>query len=711
MNRSILLLCLLLLSAVTVTQAAPTIEENPQIAFAFNELQSAAPNRNYTLKLSIDECLAGESYKITSTKDQIEVVGGDYNGVMYAILEIAERERFGVDLSNLNIFEEPYMGKRGIKLNMPLDGRTPSYDDTGDAAQQNILVMWEWEYWQALLDDMARNRYNLLTLWSLHPFPSMVRVPEYPDVALDDVCQYTGKIDAQTDMKWIGEDLDNPDKQRVIKKITMDEKMEFWHRVFTYAQDRGVEVHLYTWNIFVYGTNGKYGITWDQTNPITADYIRKSTKAFLEAYPMVKGIGVTAGEHADRKITGRYGTESWMWESYGQGIMDAKYNNPQLDVRFIFRQHWSDWSVIDDAFRYYDGPLESSFKYSRARMFSSTTPPWFDNIFRGQVEEYGINCWFNIRNDDLMLYRWGDPEYANEYMQNMPRDVTPGYFVGSDGYLWGRTYCSRDEALQGGFEFRRQWYSFMIWGRAGYNPTLTSDHYKMVLKDRFPKCNSELLYQTWRATSQVVEWVNKIHFRQNDRMFSPETCMSDLKFSDLERFIAIGSMPEQGVISIADYALGYQVEGSTITPFEVCDKLESGAKTLLDGSRKIKVNNDPELRESTIDMRAMAYLAQYYADKVRAATHLATYRAQGGDEQKSMAIKFAERALKRWKLYAATFDEAYTPMLLARVNRFDPNWITQFVEADIEIARNADRSTPVERPDDNYLWKKVLNRI
>ena len=37
------------------------------------------------------------------------------------------------------------------------------------------------------LDEMARRRFNVLTLWSLHPFPSLVRVPEYPDVALDDV--------------------------------------------------------------------------------------------------------------------------------------------------------------------------------------------------------------------------------------------------------------------------------------------------------------------------------------------------------------------------------------------------------------------------------------------------------------------------------------------------------------------------------------------
>jgi hypothetical protein len=35
----------------------------------------------------------------------------------------------------------------------------------------------------------------VLSLWNLHPFPSIVRVPEYPDVALDDVKRTTVNLD------------------------------------------------------------------------------------------------------------------------------------------------------------------------------------------------------------------------------------------------------------------------------------------------------------------------------------------------------------------------------------------------------------------------------------------------------------------------------------------------------------------------------------
>ena len=50
------------------------------------------------------------------------------------------------------------------------------------------------EFWTRFLDEMARHRYNVLSLWSLSPFPSLVKVPEYPNVALADVKRKTGAM-------------------------------------------------------------------------------------------------------------------------------------------------------------------------------------------------------------------------------------------------------------------------------------------------------------------------------------------------------------------------------------------------------------------------------------------------------------------------------------------------------------------------------------
>jgi len=64
-----------------------------------------------------------------------------------------------------------YVAERGIKFNIALDRRTPTYSDSSDSAQHNIPEMWSLDFWHEYLDEMARHRYNVLTLWNLHPFP------------------------------------------------------------------------------------------------------------------------------------------------------------------------------------------------------------------------------------------------------------------------------------------------------------------------------------------------------------------------------------------------------------------------------------------------------------------------------------------------------------------------------------------------------------
>ena len=68
--------------------------------------------------------------------------------------------------------------------------------------------MWDMAFWKAYIDDLARFRYNHISLWNLHPFPSMVRVPGYEKVALDDVRSTTQTL-----------------------KMTMNQKIAFWCEV------------------------------------------------------------------------------------------------------------------------------------------------------------------------------------------------------------------------------------------------------------------------------------------------------------------------------------------------------------------------------------------------------------------------------------------------------------------------------------------------
>lgn len=636
--------------------------------------------------------LQNQEYSYVPTNTGGTLKAGDVNGAMYGLTELAEHIENGEDLLKIKPFAgKPYIVKRGLKFNIPLDARTPSYADSGFAAQYNIATMWEFSFWRNFLDNMARYRYNVLSLWNLHQFPSMIKVPEYPDVALDDVYARDG--------------VHNGDNLHIVKKLTINQKIAYWKKVFKYANDRGIDIQWYNWGVFVSGTDGKDGIKGTQNDPVTIDYTRKSVKQFLLTYPNVRAIGVTAGEHLDTEQTGEYAIENWLAATYGKGIMDAKAADPTLNVSLIFRQHYTKLNIIKAAFKDYTGNFETEFKYARARMYATVNPPWFDSIYRDDVVKYNIKCWQNIRNDDVFVYRWGDPVYAAQFIKNIPLDVTAGFIIGDDGYVYGRDFASKNPSVYGETEIDKNWYNFMIWGRAAYDPNLPERFYKQRLKAHFPQVDNDKLYTTWRATSSIISWIDKLCFKPNDYELDVEGCFIKKGFFTIDDLIGSGSLPGQNVTSIADYA-NKKSKSNSLSSFDVANKLDTAAEILLQGSVAISADNNQNLVETLADFKAWAYLGRYYANKFRGATWTALFRNTGNDTYKQNALKVLTDAVKQWKSYAKVSENRYKPQLFSRTGgTLDWDALIAGTEGDVEIARTAKQGEPVKQKTDNKLWK------
>ncbi|MFC1653031.1 carbohydrate-binding family 6 protein, partial [Planctomycetota bacterium] len=407
----------------------------PQLAFAAQELNDAlreTGREDLQVALIVKpEESSPEVYQIQSFEpSKVLIIGGDATGTMYGGLEVADLLRLGLPIKSHK--RTPFVKKRGIKFNIPLDARTPSYDDTGDNAQKNIETVWDFEFWKAYLDDLARYRYNVLSLWTTHPYPSIIQMEDYPEVALDDVYRVSdGVFQPHFKNRLQDVDLDKPGTMTLVKKISIEEKIKHWQRVFQYAEGRGIEIYLFHWNVMTFGATGKYGITPDQTNPITNDYMRKCVRQALLTYPNIKGIGVTAGENADNHLEGEYAIENFLFNTYGRGIMEVLELQPERKVRFIFRQHMSGLGPITAAFADFPDEFNTSFKYAIGHMYTMRKSLLFDRGFRNEVEEYKVPCWLNLRNDDIFVHRWGNPDYVRDYIQQMPHDVMPGFYMGS----------------------------------------------------------------------------------------------------------------------------------------------------------------------------------------------------------------------------------------------------------------------------------------
>jgi len=625
------------------------------------------------------------------------VVGADAPGLMYGGLHLAEAIRLETGFSGIaDAAGSPAILRRGLKFNIPLDARTPSYDDTGDAAQNNIAEMWNFDFWKEFLDDMARHRYNTLTLWNPHPFPSLLKLEKYPGVALEDVCVTTLQPDAKGG-SWREPQGVSPEvlaNLRVVKKMSVDEKVAFWRRVMRHARDRGIDVYVITWNVLVNGAEGKHGITAAQGNPRTIAYLRECTRELVLTYPDLAGIGVTAGERMSDRPD-EFDREKWLWSTYGMGVVDARKEQPGRDVRFIHRVWNTDLvRIVRDFASQYPCTFEVGFKYSRARLYSSTRPPFADDLIK-EMRQHKLKAWWNLRNDDIFCFRWGDPDYVREFLTNLPPDCTAGYHMGSDGYVWGREFTSLRPDEPRAMEIRKHWYSFMLWGRLGYDPRLDRGFFEKVLADRFPGARAAALYDAWAAASKIIPQVNRFHWRDWDFQWAVEGCMDQGKgFHTVDDFARGATMQSSGLVPIPQYVKATLAREALagIAPTEVAANLKTRAAAALAGVASIRRDTPKpgkELDETLGDIQAMAHLGEYYSAKILGAVELETFRQSRDIKGREAAVRHLEEAVERWKAYGTVAAGLYKPQLLARTRALDWMKLLDEVKKDVDIARGS----------------------
>ncbi|MFC1761113.1 Ig-like domain-containing protein [Planctomycetota bacterium] len=695
-----------------------------QLEFAAQEINAAFKevgknDVHVALRVKRDES-SPEAYTINVRgRTQIEVIGTDANGAMYGGLEVADLMRLGLAVENMT--REPFVKKRGIKFNIPLDARTPCYDDTGDAARINTETVWNFEFWQAFLDDLARYRYNVLSLWSTHPYTNFVKLEDYPKAITEDVYRVKKDI-LQPHFKNKLQDLDqNGDGYltlehdagvlELVKKMTIGEKIAFWQKVFQYAEERGIEIYIFSWNVFTFGATGKHGIVQDQTNETTIDYMRKSVAEMVRLYPQLDGIGVCAGENDRRELDGTpLSCEHYIYKSFGKGIEDALKEQPDRKVRFIHRKHSTKLAWVMDAFENYKGgQLDTCMKYAVGHMYSSRRPQlwWQQKMIDDGWLDKGIKVWLNLRNDDIFMHRWGSPDFVRETIKWMPHDHIAGFVMGSDGYVWGREFVSKNPAIAGQLEIEKHWYRFRLWGQMAYNIHLGDDYWQAVLKHRFPTVDVKLLHDSWETVSEIVPQLNRSTWASNDADFAPEGCMQKKGFLTAETYYFKRSpmvlnlwdnAPEPQCISVEDWAEAFldgnekKLEG--ITPLQIADNLDRFAQAA-DGALpqlKSQIDNNDELKETLLDIESMAHLGRYYADKMRGAAKLAMFRAgafRGLDVRQfhTESVKHFEDAVEHWKDYAKILDSHYYPSLTARTHFLNWNDTLKHVIAELDSVR------------------------
>jgi hypothetical protein len=601
--------------------------------------------------------LGEQAYALRTTESPQKsfwALGGDANGAMYGGLQIAENLAFNQFKGSYNSEESPAILKRGIKFNLPLDKSSVTYESAGkvsDSAKQAIPNVWDFSFWTAWFDEMARQRYNVVSVWNNHPFTAMIKMADYPDVAIQNVTGYNGYS----------------------KVMSIDEKIAHWKKVMAYAKTRGFDYYLVNWNIWTDGATGKYGITDDRekaaTNQANIDYFRKCMITLLETYPDLDGFGVTQGEHMSKN---RADDSMFLAKTYGAGMADYARRHPERKLRFIHRWHMADFSEMKKNFAELmalpNVTFDMSYKYSKAHMYATAVPGWMASNEIDAIKKNDLKCWQEVRNDSFHFVHWGDPEFARAYLKGLPGqgDWFRGFLLGADGFCPTRVFYSKDSVTRGILEVQRRWYMSMLWGRLAYNPDTPDAVFKNYMARMYPEVSSEKLFDAWsKASRGLPKATELIHGTMKlDFQWWPEACQSHKGFVTAAQFSDAEPGKGSTLCSIADSAANRCNGGKS--SYALADEIEADASSALTGVAKMSAASNPDLGLTLNNIKAMSYLSIYYSYKIRGATHL-----KGNEKDK--ARDALGTAYCWWMKYSNLMDSMFTGMKMQRTKNL-PDW-------------------------------------
>ncbi len=132
--------------------------------------KNQAPDQGAQIVVALDPAmmtdLGAEGFRRVSSRRGLKITTSDERGAMYGLLDVAEQIRLDTPWNKIkDRTARAQLEFRAIKFNLPWSAYR-----TSPTLEQHKETCKDLKYWEAYLDMMAENRFNVLSLWSLHPY-------------------------------------------------------------------------------------------------------------------------------------------------------------------------------------------------------------------------------------------------------------------------------------------------------------------------------------------------------------------------------------------------------------------------------------------------------------------------------------------------------------------------------------------------------------
>jgi hypothetical protein len=623
------------------------------------------------------ESLALVRGEIASGRSLLVAVGSDTRGLVYALLELADRVNFAAD---------PIAALKAVKPTVEWPAN--SIRSVGRSFASDVEDKpWfnDREFWSRYLTMLVANRFNRINLtfglaydfttgitdcYFHFAYPFLLSVPGYNVRAVP-----------------------LPDAER-------DSNLEMLRFASDEAARRGIQFQLGIWTHAYQWTNSpRANYTIEGLTPETqGPYSRDALRLLLTKCPNI--TGVTIRTHGESGVAeGNVG----IWKTVFDGVaqcgrkveidlhakgMDQAIIDAALATGMpvnISPKFWAEHMglpYMQGAIRQQEMPprqrTDSGF-FSRSSGSRSFLRYGYGDLL-AEKRKYGIlhRIWPGTQR----VLLWGDPETAAAYGRvssfcgsNGVEIYEPTFFKGRKGSgLPGGRDAYVDASLKPKFDFEKYDYTYRVWGRNLYNPETDADGWQRLLRKQFGR-SAEHAEAALASAGKILPLVTTAHCPSaaNNNYWPemywnmPMTNASHRHpYSDTpspKRFGTVSSLDPEFFLSCDEFAeeLLKGERSGKYSPIWVANHLDNYAESTLSHLQKLKTSDsrNADFRRLKIDATIQAGLGKFFAAKFRSGVFYGIHSRTKDREALEEALRENRAARSAWSELANVAKGVY----------------------------------------------------
>jgi len=587
----------------------------------------------------------GYAYKWSAEKGILYILALESAGAINGIIDLSSEL---VESTFYEIKEKvflPSMEYRIIKFNLPWSPYRNS-----EATTLHYETCKDLKFWEAYLDMMVENHFNVLSLWNIHPFPFMIKAKNYP--------------------------LANS-----FSDSEMEEWRGFWNSLFKMAKERGIQTFIVNWNIAVSPEFAKaYGASeYNDLSELVKKYTKESVTQAINEYPDLTGIGVTLADWMgtfDDKMNPQQ-REDWIEETFVPGMKEAKRPVKFLHRSVLAGDPMAMRNLLNKADLEEPSLVEIKFNWSHGHSTPnlSITHDYHsgkldERFWTPKPENYSIQ-WM-VRNEDFFMLNWGNTDFIRKHMDVNSKPYVNGYFIGSEGYIPAKDYfTSQLNEVNWEYAFQKQWLFYKTWGNLLYNQNTDDNTFINAFEERY-KGNGKNLYEASQKAGIVPLRIASFYRSTwdytlySEGFMAPEPSSPDSYFDKSSPFISILELMDHetldsNLLSIKEF-VHIKSQTEKTSPIKLANEIQRACEEALKIIEELKPGNSKSLIYETEDIKAWAYLGLYFSDKLRAGVSLEKFSISHIENDKKQAIRYLEQCEQYWHQLIHVTKNRYLPV-------------------------------------------------